>query len=354
MQTLLIDVPNVVNTFGAVLDCTSLSPLRTYTFEQATGSCVQLFGGGANNTATMVPLRKDDGTLAAFLSDAMAVINAGPKYVAAYRIAGTTAVTGYVMAEPSQTSAVITGDDVTITATDDVTVTAGDDITVGAGDTLTMTAVDAIVTTTGDVTVTAGDDLRLNGTDAVLIDAGATGMQLTSDASIILGAAAGSTVRIEARAPAEAAQLSLRESTGGGSNEYRMQAAVTMSANVTVVKPADAPTDDRQVEIIDPATGQQSWGNAIDAGFVNLTNGASPATNLRITMAASTVIVVQTGLRVPGAGNLTRSYDVLPADRVNGAPGVGSFIVTATLDDGTINALDQSQGLMWIAVNTDP
>ena len=146
-----------------------------------------------------------------------------------------------------------------------------------------------------------------------------------------------------------AAPTPLRFFEVGGNEFVGLRSPNALAAATEYVFPTTIANLPNRALISDGVAGEQqlSWGPAIESGAANLTNGVSAA--IAANIAATSRIFIQAADVVPGAGNLTIDYRPLAADRVNGTP--GSFKITAVLAAGTINVLDQSQGVQWMVLN---
>ena len=183
-----------------------------------------------------------------------------------------------------------------------------------------------------------------------------TGNKAVTAAGVLIAAAGNLLLK---SGVSSATIFDLRDGTNGGKSTWRppngsngfSYEAVNMTSTVALKLPTGVPQVERQMMILtDLASMQLGFGNAIDCGMVNLSSGVSAAITPDIGMDANTVILCGFGLKTPGAGNLTVDVVALPADRVNGEKGTGSFKLTAVLAAGTINVLDQSQSVMWVAM----
>lgn len=206
---------------------------------------------------------------------------------------------------------------------------------------------DGVTTQLGNIDATVpGNSLNLlSGSGGAILDAdnGGAVSLLTDTGPIILS---GADVRLIQNAAGLTTPLRFFELIAGGTEFVAFKAPAAIAASVTWTLPnADATLAGRP--FVSDAAGTMSFGPAIQSGAANLTNGVSGA--IAANIAATSRIFIQAADVVPGAGNLTIDYRPLAADRVNGTP--GSFKITAVLADGTINALDQSQGVQWMVIN---
>lgn len=187
-----------------------------------------------------------------------------------------------------------------------------------------------------------------------MIEAGSNGLRLLGqngagaggDVFVLPGTASAVRLLPRTTGAGNTSPLQFMELLANGGNSVGFKAPDAIAADVTWVLPnADANLANKA--LLSDGAGNLSWGNAIQSGAANLTNGVSAAIPANIS--ATSRIFIQAGDVVPGAGNLTIDYRPLAADRVNGTP--GSFKITAVIAAGTINALDQSQGIMWMVLN---
>lgn len=195
-----------------------------------------------------------------------------------------------------------------------------------------------------------GSAVAIGGTGGVAIAGGAGGVMLGASGaggiSFSPGTTGGVVIQPRAAGAGNTSTLALLELAANGTNFVGFKAPDAIASDVTWVLPnADANLANKA--LLSDGAGNLSWGNAIQSGAANLTNGVSAAIPANIS--ATSRIFIQAQETVPGAGNLTIDYRPLAADRINGTP--GSFKITAVIAAGTINALDQSQGIMWMVLN---
>lgn len=213
--------------------------------------------------------------------------------------------------------------------------------------TLDITAGTTLTTTVGtnlQETVGGSSTETITGNKVVT----AAAVSFTATGNIILKPGVSGKIIAEARDTSNGGTIEWRPPNGSNGFIYT---AVNMTSTVELKLPTTGPLVERQTMLLtDIATLQLGFGNAIDCGFVNLTNGVSGVIVPDIGMDANTAIGAFFGTKTPGAGNLTVDVVALPGDRTNGAKGVGSFKLTAVVAAGTINTLDQSQNVMWIAM----
>ncbi len=191
---------------------------------------------------------------------------------------------------------------------------------------------------------------NITGTTRINLLAGTGGANVTATGAGNVTMTPGTTGSIiippRAAGAGDTSQIRFMELAASGVNYISIQAPDALASDNAYVLPNAFPTV-AGMALTAGLTGIMAWANGISSGAANLSNGVSAAISTTIT--ATSRIFVQATDVVPGAGNLTIDYRPLAADRVIGAS--GSFKITAVIAAGTINVLDQSQGVQWMVLN---
>lgn len=218
------------------------------------------------------------------------------------------------------------------------------------GGSITIGGVANAKTITIGNTVGATTIAMFSGTGGISLTAGGPGITLTGvgAGSILLQPGATGFVDLNPRDVGAGNTTQLRFFDLGGTNNISFRSVDALVASLQFRwPPADAIAANARAAMLTDAAGNLFFGNSIQSGTASLVAGVSAAIPANIT--ASSLIFVQAGAITPGAGNLTRFYNPLPADTVIGTP--GSFKITALIDAGTINVNDVSANLFWMVLN---